>query len=417
MNTLRKSIALFIIIFVGMPVLVSIIWSVGVTKAVVSPKFLSEIPQEIIEKVPDMVDDVLEEIDREDMLRNLNSRAWVRAIVSADTSPKELLKKTGVLDWMQGELTTSLRLMGDMLRGDIPIRPIMLDMRPLKEALRHEAIKEYLIGILKDLPPCNEENKAKWLEAGSNSRHMEDLPACRPVDLDAAAEVVSFVRNSEIDDIDDEINLMGDGEMHSFPEGINIAKTVVSLTYLLFLIPLCFILLSSIIGGTGKGGFFRWMGITTLVGGGISYLGSFMLRSAIPWAIGIVPEANNAEPFQSLITGKCGTLGMMMVDHILKGINSVAGAVCIVGLIFLGISFFIASSADTPQPGRPKAPGPQPTPPQPAPPQPTPPKPEPTQPEPKQEQVIEAQFIEEKKPEPDNKLVPGDKGADIEHKE
>jgi len=53
MNGIRKVIGLLIIIFIGVPVLISIIWAVGITRAVVSPEFLSEMPREIITKIPE----------------------------------------------------------------------------------------------------------------------------------------------------------------------------------------------------------------------------------------------------------------------------------------------------------------------------------------------------------------------------
>ena len=52
MDVVRKSIGVLIIIFIGIPVLFGVIWAVGVTRAVISPEFLSDLPQEIIQKIP-----------------------------------------------------------------------------------------------------------------------------------------------------------------------------------------------------------------------------------------------------------------------------------------------------------------------------------------------------------------------------
>ena len=48
MNSLRKIIGVFIMLFFALPLLFGIIWAVGTTKAVVSPEFLSDMPREII---------------------------------------------------------------------------------------------------------------------------------------------------------------------------------------------------------------------------------------------------------------------------------------------------------------------------------------------------------------------------------
>lgn len=402
MDALRKSIGVLIIVFIGIPVLLGVIWAVGVTKAVVSTDFLSDLPQEIIEKVPDMIDEVLEEVDREDLVEDPNSRAWVRAVAQAKTSPKELLGKIGFLDWMENELSASLGLMGEMLRGEKPVRQIVLNLRPLKEALRHEAIKDYLIELLKSLPTCDQDQLEDWQAAALNPRDLEELPACRPADLDleTSAKAISFVREREIEDIPDEVILLENAR--AFPRGVNMLKTIVAFTYLLFLVPAFFIVLASVIGGTGKGGIFRWMGTATLVGGVIAYAFSSLLKNGVPWVVGIAPEAQGITPFEELMVGKAGDIGMVVVERILSGVNSVAGVVCIIGVVLFALSYLLGSS------GRKTETPPAKTPP-PRQPQPQPPAKEP---------VIEAQFIKEEsapgeiEPEKNNELPSGEKKSD-----
>ena len=382
MDVFRKTIGVLILIFIGIPTLVSIIWTVGLTKGVVSSEFLSDLPREIIEKLPDMLDEILEEVDREDMVDDANGRAWVRAVVEAETSPKELLAKIGLLDWLENELSTSLKKMGEMLRGEIPTREIILDLRPLKKALRHEAIKEYLVDLLKTLPPCNEEQLEEWLDAVEYPRDWEELPACRPTDLETAAKAIYYVQDHEIEDIPDEVNIFEDAP--SFPRGMNVAQTVVSLTYLLFLIPTLFIVVTAFIGGTGKAGVLRWIGIPTLISGILAYALSSLSKAVIPWGLGFIPEAHHITPFEELMLGKAGDIGMMVMDQILSGVNQVAGVVCIVGIVFFALSYLVQS--ETPSQRRPTG---QSRPPQ---------QPQPRQPEPTEQPVIEAEFIKEEKP-------------------
>ncbi len=45
------------------------------------------------------------------------------------------MEKTGLSIWMEGELSDSLRQIGMMLRGERRIRAIVINLRPLKEAL------------------------------------------------------------------------------------------------------------------------------------------------------------------------------------------------------------------------------------------------------------------------------------------
>jgi hypothetical protein len=59
MNQTRTILGLLIMIFFAIPALFGIIWAVGLTQAVVSQKMLSELPQEIIAEIPNLVDGVL----------------------------------------------------------------------------------------------------------------------------------------------------------------------------------------------------------------------------------------------------------------------------------------------------------------------------------------------------------------------
>ncbi|MCU0288737.1 MAG: hypothetical protein MUF15_20375, partial [Acidobacteria bacterium] len=237
MDVVRKSIGVLIIILIGGPVLFGVIWAVGVTRAVISPEFLSDLPKEIIEKVPAMVDEVLIEVNREDMIQDPNRRAWVKAVATAETSPRELLAKIGLLDWMQNELSVKFQEMGKMLRGEIPLKPLVMDLRPLKAGLRHEAIKEYLVDLLKSLPVCDDTQKAEWEAAATNPKPLEELPACQPPGLDLAisTQAIDFVREHEIEDIPDEVNIFKSN--HRFHKGVDFMHNVISYTYLLFLIP------------------------------------------------------------------------------------------------------------------------------------------------------------------------------------
>lgn len=339
MNVLRKTFGVLILMLIGIPTLLAMIWSVGVTRGVVSAEFLSDLPQDIIEQVPDMFEEVLQEVDREDLIVDSNERAWVRAIARADTSPKELLGKIGLLDWLENELKVSLERMGKMLRGEIPPRRIMLDMRPLKEALKHEAIKEYIIELLKSFPDCDNNQLEEWLEAAQNPRDLKYLPACRPTDLDTAALAIRFVQDTEIEEIPDEVQIFD--VTPAFPEDVNMVKNVVSFTYLLFLMPAFFIIIGSLIGGTGRGGVFKWMGISTLIGGLSSLALATLVKNSVPWALGFAHYDYGITAFEELMLGKAHTLGMVVVDHIMASVNSVAGVVSVIGLVLLALSFFV----------------------------------------------------------------------------
>jgi len=363
MDVVRKSIGVLIIIFIGIPVLFGVIWAVGVTRAVVSPEFLSDLPQEIIQKIPAMIDEVLAEVDREDMVTDPNERAWVKAVANAKTSPRELLGQIGLTDWMQNELSVKFQQMGKMLRGEIPLEPMTLNLRPLKTALRHEAIKVYLVDLLKNLPPCDETQKEEWAAAAANPRPLEDLPACRPaeLDLETSALAINFVREHEIEEIPDEVNIFKTN--HRFHRGLDIMHSVTAVTYLLFLIPAFFILLAALIGGTGKSGILRWMAVPTFIGGVSAYALSSVVKHAIPWSLALEPEArlyahgHAITQFEHLVATKAAGIWDLVIGHILKGVNSTAGIVCVVAIVLYALSYLVISesqSQPTQQPQQPQ---------------------------------------------------------------
>lgn len=372
MDVVRKSIGVLIIIFIGIPVLFGVIWAVGVTRAVVSPEFLSDLPQEIIQKVPAMIDEVLIEVDREDMVTDPNERAWVKAVANAKTSPRELLGQIGIMDWMQNELSVKFQQMGKMLRGEIPLEPMTLNLRPLKTALRHEAIKTYLVDILKNLPPCNDTQKAEWAEAAENPRSLEHLPACRPaeMDLETSALAINFVREHEIEEIPDEVNIFKTN--HRFHRGLDFMHSVTAVTYLLLLIPAFFILLAALIGGTGKSGILRWMAVPTFIGGVSVYALSSLIKHAIPWSLALEPEArlyahgHAITQFEHLVATKAAGIWDLVIGHILKSVNSTAGIVCVVAIVLYALSYLVSSESHsqttqpTQQPQQPQQPASQP---------------------------------------------------------
>ena len=353
MNGVRKVIALLIIIFIGVPVLISIIWGVGVTRAVVSPEFLSEMPQDVIARVPALLDETLEAIDREDVIRDEESRQWVHALTQIETSPRELLEKIGIMSWLRNELSRSLEDIGKILRGEIRPRPVILNMRPLKAALTHEGIEQYLMEIMEKLPPCTDDQVAKWVEEAVHEKPFEydTPPACRPPDTAAAIKVLRQTWIKEVNEIPDEVDMleMDDWDFHPH-QGIKIAQIAVSLTYFLFFIPAVILLLAAVIATSNGPKILRWIGIPTLIGGILAFGLSKFVGQAVQWGIDMGPVSYsygdlNHAPFSEvgeIFIEKMGSIILVVVDHLFSAVNSVAGVVCIVGIVLIAISYLIA---------------------------------------------------------------------------
>lgn len=335
---MKQFLGILIIVLFGFPLLFGVIWAVGLTRAAVSPEVLSDMPQEVIAEIPDLMDDVFEEAQREDVVTDDETRIWIEAAVKTGITPKQLLRETGLLDWMENELSGSLYELGQMLRGKMRPHPIVIDFRPLKEALLHEKIENFMMKTLEHLPPCDEWGNRRWLDAAGGH---EELPPCRP-DLDVAREVIRNELREAAYEIEDEVEIF-EGQRY-FPFGVT--RMVGFFSYFLFVFPLVFIVIGSIIGSTGGAGFMRWTGLSLLIGGIFPFLTALLSRNIFSLGYGLW-TFNSGEFWTSevseLLVDKMAWIGHMIVSRLFHPVVVVGGVVCVVGLLLFVLSFTVRS--------------------------------------------------------------------------
>jgi hypothetical protein len=346
MNQTRTILGLLIMIFFAIPALFGIIWAVGLTQAVVSQKMLSEMPREIIAEIPDLVDGVLLAAKDRNIEMDPDTRTWLTAIAGVATTPKELLKETGLNDWLEKELSGSLRTVGDILNGKTEARNVWLDLRPLKQALNHPAVELYLVQILEKLPVCSNEQTSAWERIMQDPGRCQELPPCRP---EAALNInpAAFIQNGFSKDIPDEVNFFKNSH---FPfHRVNIAKTVVSFTYLLFLIPALLILFGALVAARSKSHFFRWSGSVTLIGGGLALGLATLVKQIIPWSARFNPGQYSSHwlHWNDVVGNHLQGIVLVFTRHLVAPVITVAGAVCVVGLLLFAFSFTFHSEPET----------------------------------------------------------------------
>lgn len=379
MTAVRKIIAVLIIVFIGLPLLFGIIWLVGLTKATVSPEFVSELPREIIEDIPDMAEEIFLEAQDERVIRDENTRAWFQAAARAGVTPRQVMSEIGLLDWLENELSYSLEQVGEVLRGERRARPITLDLRPLKDIFLKEEIDQYLMRILKNLPPCDEEGEVKWLRLTFRGMEHGELPACRP-DLDIAREAITEWRMDAVDEMDNEIEIF-EG-VRFFPFGIS--RSITILSYFLFLIPAFFIIIASLIAATSPASFFRWSGISTFLGALPVLLLSLLVKHASLWGLGFVPYYRSdtwSSELGSLMLEKTSWIPMRIIDQLFSPVISVAAIVCVIGIVLFAISLMVRGRTPRARIVTVQAP---------------PPEPESKEPAPQKEKSPQAEPVEEK---------------------
>jgi len=354
MNVFRKIMGLLLIVFVGLPLLFGIIWAVGLTKAAVSPEFVSDFPQEIIRDVPGMIDTIFEEAKDEDVISDSNTRAWFEAAARVDVSPRELMGRIGLLDWMNNELTDLLDDIGDILRGTRRARTLTIDLQPLKAALQHQEFYDYLREVLDNLPSCDEADLQKWERSVWSRSDWFDRPACRP-DPATFEAIIEDIRDEIAYDIPNEVSVFED--VRFFPFGIS--RVVTWLSYSLFLIPALVIFLASLVAATSPASFFRWSGISVFLGGLSGLVLSLLARQAARWAVFFRPYSDTwSSDLQNLIIDKTEWIQLAVIDHLFSPVVIVAGAVCVVGFLLFVVSL-IARSERPSDSGRQPVLGPQ----------------------------------------------------------
>jgi hypothetical protein len=356
MNQTRTILGLLIMIFFAMPILFGIIWAVGLTQAVVSPKMLNELPREIIAEIPDLMDGILLAAKDEKVEFDPNTRTWLTAIAGVATTPRELLKETGLNDWLEKELSGTLRTVGEILNGKTEAREVWLDLRPLKQALNHPAMERYFVQVVENLPVCTPEQGKSWQQEVQGPANNNELPPCRPEAV-TSIDTVTSIRGNITRDIPDQVNFFKNSR---FPyHRVNIAKTVMSFTYLLFLLPAVFILVGALIAARCKSHFFRWSGAVTMIGGGLALGLSTLVKQIVPWSMNFKPGQYSSHwmHWNDVLGDQLGGIFQIFSRHLVAPVITVAGAVCVVGLLLFAFSFTFTREPEvnTPAPQQPQA--------------------------------------------------------------
>jgi len=341
MNQMRSVVGLLIMIFFAVPILFGIIWAVGLTQAVVSQKTLTELPGEIIAEVPELLDGMLLAARDENNDMDYDTRTWLNAVAGASATPREVMKETGLNAWLERELKGSLAALADILNGRSTARSVWLDMGPLKSAFSHPAMERWLTEVLEKLPACSLGQSEAWARILASESCYDSLPPCRP-EATGGAAAAAVIRERITRDIPDRVNILKNAK---FPRGrFNAARAITSFMYLLFLIPAGFIVLGALIGARSKSNFFRWSGAATMAGGGLVLALSSLVKGVVPWALRIGPleYPSHWTHWHDVLADHASGLVQVVSRHFMTPVVTVAGAVCIVGLLLFAFSFTFA---------------------------------------------------------------------------
>jgi hypothetical protein len=275
------------------------------------------------------------------VIRDENTRAWFKAAADAGVTPKQLMADIGLLDWLQYELSDSLDEVGEILRGERRARPITIDLRPLKDILMREELEQYLMRVLDELPPCDDEGERQWIQIGRWGLDDRELPACRP-DMEVAREALTEWRMDAVMEMENEVEIFEDVEFVPF----GLSRALPILSSFLFVFPALFIFLGSLLAATSPASFFRWSGISTFLGALPALLLAFFVKHISLWGLRIAPfyssEWDTWSPeLQELVFDKVSWIPMRIVDQIFSPVVTVAALVCVLGIVLFAISLLV----------------------------------------------------------------------------
>jgi len=352
MPTARKIIALILIVFIGVPLLFGIIWVVGTVRASVSAEFISDLPRDIIADLPGKAEEIFRDAQDERIIRNANIRTWFQAAAKTGISPRQLMEKTGLQEWLRGELSNSLNQIGQVLRGDLRSRPISIDLRPLKEALLHPEVDRFLAETLNNLPPCDEDGRKAWRDVAETGSVHHEIPACRPDDA-ASKDALLNARTRAARDMDNELVVFND--VRSFPHlPFGISGTLTFFSYALFLIPAVIVLLAAVIAAPSTGGVLRWSGLSVLAGSLPALFLALIIKYFSLWALKSAPFTwydGWTSEFGDLVLDKLRWIPMRVIDQLFSPVVAVAAIVGVVGIVLYALSISARHNAGKgPQP-------------------------------------------------------------------
>jgi len=347
MSPIRKFIGFFIAALIGIPVLFGTIIAVGISNAVVTPEVMSDMPREIIEELPDVIDDIYNAMILEEDIDDDKARVILDSMKRSGTTPRKVMEESGMFEWLREELSDTLRQFGEVLRGERVPGPIRLQLEPLKQAILHPAMTSYLKSLIKSLPECRDTGLEEWKRLAftndwSDGFDLDQFPECRPAGIEITDEMVMMFQQRAVEEMPDEEEIMDDWE--DIPRGWNITRTVSAVTYTLFIFPALFIFLGSLIAATSKSSFFRWSGVSTMIGGLLAYGMASLLNNLIPvteFGLRYNLADSFSSRFEEVVVSKTASLTEIFMNSLFGPASKLGGTVAVIGLILFALAFLI----------------------------------------------------------------------------
>jgi hypothetical protein len=177
--------------------------------------------------------------------------------------------------------------------------------------------------------------------------HLEDLPACRPVDAAVAKEVLFGERTREVGKIDDSVQVFEN--VRPFPfQRFGVFRAVSVLSYLLFIFPALIILGGVLLANRTAAGRLRWAGISILAGSLPVALLAFGLKKFSSWAAGgrwMSWSSGWRNDWDAVLMDKLGWIPDRIMGALFSPVFHTAVVVVVVGVVLVALSYSTRQTA------------------------------------------------------------------------
>jgi hypothetical protein len=328
------------LILVGVPVLVGVTWAAGSSSAALAPSFFPTLADDVVARVPGLVESGFAALQEPGVVEDPNARAWVVAISQAQPPLPDLLRQSGFDAWLQGSLAPALRDVGRVVAGDVPAEAPAIDLRPLRAALESPVAEAWARDVLARLPACDAAQLEAWrARALAGAQGDGPPPACHPGE-EVVQRAFAALRAH---------TARMPAEQPLFeaapPAPLDWVARSRGYVWLLFLVPALVIAVGAALAGRGARGFLGWSGGTTLAGGAIA---AFLAWIAGAWFVPLLPwDAVRAgvvqDPQSALLTTEAGRVfASQLFEVTAQVLDPLFASVRTVALVVAGVGLAVA---------------------------------------------------------------------------
>jgi hypothetical protein len=333
---MRKFIAIFLVIFLVFPLLLSAQAAISVTSWALDRQFY------------------IDTLDQPQIYSTLTTSPMIDKLLhvrlglppEADTSELESILK-GILttDYMRGQVSEFINALFDYLQGKTDTFAPTLDAVPLKTALEGSQQDAFLNALVAALPPCGPNQIPGFGGEGQTACK----PAGIPDDL-LVEQVLKPALPSILSAVPDEIPLEGEfqnwqesARWRTFLPGMAVPASVILSLLVLVFIAACAWYVAALISDTSWRVRLQWLGWTLLVPAALIFLLGFTAQSGIPayWIrFGLDSADLSNTPFGPELNETLRIISVSAIPRIASAfqmVGGISGALSI-ALIFWGIA-------------------------------------------------------------------------------